>query len=139
MTKLSDQIQDMQRRLMGNALDEQAFVTAMGDALNEVDQHLLNEVRRLGDEHESRRGVILRELQDLAGRLCLLPGRTAQVHAAAIDHRELESQLNRLPVAESFANPRAPVETHAPGDWRKATSAIEEDLDAYWRSPSVSH
>ncbi len=137
MTKLSNQIQDMQRRLTANALDEQAFVKALGDALNEVDQHLLKEVRRLGDEHESRRGAILRELQDLAGRLCLLPGKPPVM--AAIDHRELESQLNRMQPIEGLSYANAPIETHAPGDWRKATSAIEEDLDAYWRSPSVSH
>lgn len=137
MIKLSDQIQEMQRRLTSSALDDQAFVKALGEALSDVDQHLLKEVRRLGDEHEARRGAILRELQDLAGRLCLLPVRTAK--ATAIDHRELEAQLNRLPPIDRHAYTNPPIDALAPGDWRKATSAIDDDLDTYWRAPGASH
>lgn len=178
MSKLSEQIQEMQRRLTANALDEQAFVKALGEALSEVDQHLLHEVRRLGDEHETRRGHILRELQDMAGRLCMLPGGGGR-QPQAIDHREVETHLNRiapqiqqqanltrelhnavnrelqaatinrdrdrdyhqpigreLPPTHHHANGR---DQHSPGDWRRATSAIEDDIDTYWRAPGISH
>lgn len=127
MTKIHDQIEEMQRRLTESAITEGAFVKALGDALNQVDQHLLNEVRRLGGEHESRRGAILHELQSLADRLCLFP--TRQEPVAAIDHRaEAQAPLTR--------NGSAP---HAPGDWRKATSAIEDDLESSWRSSGANH
>jgi hypothetical protein len=126
-TKLTDQIQDIQRNLTENALTERAFVNALGDALNQVDQHLLNEVRRVGEEHAQRRGLILHELQSLAQCLCQFPARPEP--RAAIDHREETPEQIRTVAAK----------THAPGDWRKATSAIEDDAESAWRSNGTNH
>lgn len=122
MTKIHDQIEEMQRRLTESAINERAFVKALGDALNQVDQHLLHEVKRLGAEHEARRGAILHELQSLAARLCLFPSEPQAV-AAIADEREV------VP----------PSPEHSPGDWRRATSNIEEDVDSYWKAPGPSH
>ena len=127
-TKLTDQIQDIQRTLTDNAVTERAFVSALGDALNQVDQHLLNEVRRLGEEHAARRGMILHELQALSSSLCQFPNRP-EPHAA-IDVRA--DTAEPLPCTSATA-------PHAPGDWRKATSAIEDDLESSWRSTSANH
>ena len=126
MTKLNDQIQEIQQSLTENALNERAFVAALSDALSQVDQHLVSEVRRLRDEHTARRGVILNELQSLSNSLCLFPSQPAPV--TAIDHR-----------TEAPPLPRNGSAQHAPGDWRKATSAIEDDLESTWRSPGANH
>ncbi|MGQ0674287.1 MAG: hypothetical protein ACT4N2_15615 [Hyphomicrobium sp.] len=131
MTKLHDQIEDMQHRLGQNAQTEQTFVKALSEALSLVDNHLLNEVRRVTAEHEARRGAIYDALQDLAGRLCSFPA---------------EPPPAMTEIAASAAEP-SPVATlqrvnghlHAPGDWRKATSNIEDDADYHWKADGPSH
>lgn len=130
MTKLHEQIEEMQRRLTQNAMTEQAFVRALGEALSQVDMHLLNEVKRLSSEHETRRGAILHELRGLAERLCLFPAQGQPVAAIEDGHADVNAHL-------AHANGRP----HSPGDWRKATSNIEDDPDPelYWRSPGPSH
>ena len=67
------QIDEMRARLTENAQAEQALLRALSQALGEVDQQLLSEVRQVTAEHEARRSDILDELHVLAARLCVFP------------------------------------------------------------------
>lgn len=120
MSKLSQQIDDMRARLAENAENERTLLRALSDALDEVDQRLLREVREVTAEHEARRVAILGELQGLAVRLCAFPA-----HESA----------SLLEQAGSGAAPQRQFNRHAPGDWRLAARNIEDDLDLYADGP----
>lgn len=122
MTKLKDQIHEMQRSLTENALTERAFVAGLGEALSQVDYHLVDEVRRLREEHTARRGAILQELQSLSNNLCALPA-----------PRDVQPSIDHHPEPSEFVPRSTFSHQHAPGDWRKAMNAIEEDLESVWR------
>ena len=127
MTKLHLQIEEMRVRLTENARDEQCLVQALGDALSHVDQKLLTEVRLVTAEHEVRRGAILNELQVLAARLCAFPVTSEPLTALGQENHELPSLV------------RSNGHAHSPGDWRKAASNIEDDLDFYLKSGGPNH
>jgi hypothetical protein len=113
MTKLIEQIEQMRIRLSEIASNEQALIKALGDALNRLDQALLRDVRSLASEHEVRREAILGELQGLAGSIGMF---RAPLHAAP----------EELP---SYMPAHGPQQAISPGDWRRATSNIEEELE----------
>ena len=69
MTKMIQLIEEMDARLSQIADAENELVRALGHALSRVDQRLLQDVRKITTEHESRRGAILHELQGLATRI----------------------------------------------------------------------
>ena len=73
MTTLIEQIEEMRIRMNQLAAAEQDLVRALGDALSHADQKLLQDVRGVAEEHEVRRGAILKELQGLAARMGALP------------------------------------------------------------------
>ena len=73
MTTLIEQIEEMRIRMVELATGEQDLVRALGDALSRADQKLLQDVRVVAEEHEARRGAILKELQGLAARMGALP------------------------------------------------------------------
>ena len=52
---------------------EQELVRALGDALNRVDQRLLQNVREITSEHGARRSAMLHDLQGLAARIGSFP------------------------------------------------------------------
>lgn len=52
---------------------EGKLLTSLRDALQRFDQRLLKDVRNVTAEHESRRGLILHELQSLASRIGVFP------------------------------------------------------------------
>jgi cell division septum initiation protein DivIVA len=126
MTKLHQQIEEMRSRLTENAQREQALLRALSEALQHVDQSFLSEVRHVTAEHEARRGLILEELQTLAARLCILPAPRETLTA-------LGESASDLPTLHTNGHP------HSPGDWRRAASNIEDDLDFYLKGPSPSH
>jgi hypothetical protein len=114
MTKLLQHIEEMRVRLSEIAGDEQALVQALGDALNRLDQQLLRDVRSIAGEHELRREEILGELQGLAGGIGMFRPPLGQSAAPEeIPHRRTNGFQQRI----------------APGDWRQATSNIENDID----------
>src|SRR5689334_4311512 len=73
MTKMIQLIEEMDARLSQIADAENELVRALGHALSRVDQRLLQDVRKITTEHESRRGAILHELQGLATRIGAFP------------------------------------------------------------------
>lgn len=122
MTKLLEQVEEMRSRLGEIAASEQTLVRALADALNNVDKKLLDDVRLVTAQHEARRGEILGELQSLAARICafpLLPGPEPVL---------VEAEPALPPYEPRPAEPAAA----SPGDWRKAASRIQEELEYHF-------
>jgi hypothetical protein len=115
MTDLRHYVDQMRLRLTEIATGELALVRALGDALSQVDQKLLWEVRQVTAAHEARRGAILGELQSLASHIGAFPA----VEPAAA----LEKDVPAEPRA------REALSSLRPGDWRQAAKNIEADLD----------
>jgi hypothetical protein len=125
MTKLLQHIEEMRVRLSEIAGDEQSLVKALGDALDRLDQQLLRHVRSIATEHELRREEILGELQGLAGGI----GMFRQPLSAPQSPEELAP----------YRRPTGFQQRIAPGDWRQATSNIEDDLDFHRNDRAPSH
>jgi len=65
--KLLQHINEMRERLSQTASNEQSLVKDLADGLKSLDQQLLQDVRKVAAEHQTRRGVILlNELHALA-------------------------------------------------------------------------
>jgi hypothetical protein len=125
MTKLLQHIEEMRVRLNEVAGDEEVLVKALGDALNRLDQQLLRDVRTIASEHEIRRDEILGELQGLAGGIGMFrpPLGAPQATEELAPHRRPNSFQQRI----------------APGDWRQATSNIEDEIDFHRNGRVPSH
>lgn len=85
MTVLSQNVEDMLKRLETHSKSELNLIRALSDAIRQVDEATLRELRNLTLTHELRRESILGELQMLAGRLCQLPARPVSPVKAAIE------------------------------------------------------
>ena len=73
MSKMVQLVEELRERLNTIADGEQKLVASLREALNRFDQKLLQDVRSITAEHESRRGAILNELQGLASRMGAFP------------------------------------------------------------------
>jgi hypothetical protein len=73
MSKMLQLVEEMHVRLNEISASEQALLRALRDALNRVDDRLLQDVRNITVEHESRRRIVLGELHGLAARIGSLP------------------------------------------------------------------
>lgn len=121
MSKLRQHIEEMRARLDEVAHDEEALVKALGDALNRLDEALLRDVRTIASEHEARREQILGELQGLASGI----GMFHPPLAPPAEQEELPSYMpHEHQVTHHHNGHTASV---APGDWRQATSNIDEE------------
>ena len=87
------------------------LVRALGDALSRADQRLLQDVRTVAAEHETRRAAVLRELQSLSARMGALP-RSRGPFAALAEQA--------LPLREQ--------PTRGGADWRQAAANIEDEV-----------
>ena len=120
MTSLIEQIEEMRVRMNDLATGEQDLVRALGEALGRADQKLLQDVRAVAQEHEQRRGVILKELQGLAQRMGALPRPRAPFAV-------LEEPVQELPAQEA-PPPQPPAHVFRRGDWREAAANIHDEL-----------
>jgi hypothetical protein len=77
-------------------------------------------VRAVAQEHEQRRGVILKELQGLAQRMGALPRPRAPFAV-------LEEPVQELPAQEAPPQP-PPAHVFRRGDWREAAANIHDEL-----------
>ncbi|MTD93049.1 hypothetical protein GIW81_01730 [Hyphomicrobium sp. xq] len=109
MRPLLQQLQDMHIRIAETATHEETLVRALSEALDRLDQQLLQDVQTIASEHEARRSAILGELQGLASSIGMFQVQHPQVTARA----DLE-EPTYLPTA---------------GDWREAASNIRDDLE----------
>lgn len=129
MSKMVQLVEELRERLNTIADTEQTLVSSLRNALNRFDQKLLQDVRNITAEHETRRGVILNELQSLASRMGSFPApREARfgLSDAAPDGR------SPLPVNGR----RHAVEG---GAWREATDKLQSELDSYFRRRDAPH
>jgi len=124
MTKLLQHIEEMRARLKEVADNEQSLVRALGEALSRLDQQLLRDVRTIATEHEVRREAILGELQNLAAGVGMF---RAPLHTPAEPQAYMPANGHKQAIA--------------PGDWRQATSNIEDeyDLDGRFNGRPPSH
>ena len=125
MTTLIEQIEEMRIRMNELAAGEQDLVRALGDALSHADQKLLQDVRGVAEEHEARRGAILKELQTLAARMGALP-RPRRPFAA------LEEAPLDLPAHEP------PQPALCGGDWRQAAANIRDELASHFNGRAAA-
>ena len=120
MTKMRQYVEDMRTRLTEVATTEDTLIRALGEALAEVDRKLLADVRDLTLEHEARRVAILAELHTLASRIGAFPAQREPMQTI----EDASGELSYVPAAE-------PPKASGPGDWRRAVSAIKEEIDVH--------
>jgi hypothetical protein len=146
MTKMIQLIEEMDARLSQIADAENELVRALGHALSRVDQRLLQDVRKITTEHESRRGAILHELQGLATRIGafpVVPQATSGVEYAEPAPRPITAansvpEANAITTADGVAGANGNVRPFSRGDWRQAASNIEDELDSLFIGRDVA-
>lgn len=110
MRPLLQQLEEMHIRIAETSTHEETLVRALGEALDRLDQQLLQDVQTIASEHEQRRFAILGELQGLASSIGMF-----QVQHPQVTAREgVEAETAYLPAA---------------GDWRQAASNIRDELE----------
>src|SRR5262245_45704130 len=72
MSTLIEQIEAMRIRMNELAAEEPGFVRSLGDALADADERHLDEVRSVAAAYGTKRGIMAKALQMLAGRVCAL-------------------------------------------------------------------
>ncbi len=125
MSKMVQLVEELRERLNTIADGEQKLVSSLREALNRFDHKLLQDVRSITAEHESRRSAILNELQGLASRMgAFPPPREQRLGANGTDGTP-------PPALPSTANGKLrAVEGMA---WREATDKLQTELDSYFR------
>jgi hypothetical protein len=128
MSPMINLVEDMRKRLDAIATAEQALIRALGEALNQVDRKILQEVRTIATDHEARRGAILVELQGLASRMGAFP--TAREPVAGIAYE---------PPVRPIATANDPEPAFGRGDWREAANNIQQELEIFTRERASSY
>lgn len=134
MTVLSENVEDLLKRLETNSKSELNLIRALAEAIREVDDQTLRELRTLSLQHELRRESILGELQSFAARMCQLPARAVQPQRKTIDHHAANGaattpgSVHAASLAASEDTEVYPVNRPG-GDWRQAAQNIEDELD----------
>jgi hypothetical protein len=132
MSKMFELVDELRQQLQTVGDTEQKLVASLREALNRYDQKLLQDVRALASEHETRRGAILGELRSLASRMGAFPP-PREPH---------ESLLEPTP---TLSPPALPTNAPAPslsngklravpgGAWREAAERLQDELDVYFK------
>ena len=119
MTTSKSHIEKIHARLNQVSSREQMLVEALGEALSLADKKLLDDIRGLTIEHETRRALILSELQALAARVGAFPVDDAP--ANIVENEPLDLPFY-APDEESEATEDNVMARG--GDWRQATKNI---------------
>ena len=126
MSKMLQLVEEMHVRLNEISTSEQALLRALRDALNRVDDKLMQDVRHISAEHETRRRAVLGELQDLATRIGAFPSR---------------EQTPELAYAQNGAWPQGVVEDGLPRSITRHSQQrrpnpgnITAELDLYFKA-----
>ena len=88
LTNLLPHIEEMRVRLSEIADTERSHVQSLSNALNRLDEDILQSVRNIAAEHETRRDAILDELQALAGSIGTFPSAREPVQPVAIQRHD---------------------------------------------------
>lgn len=129
MSKMLQLVEQMQARLNEISASEQALLRGLRDALNRVDDKLMQDVRTISAEHENRRRAVLDELQGLASRLGAFPA--AREPAPELGHG--------LEHGDDGARPHELIDegrrhTPAPSQKRRTVGNITAELDHYFKA-----
>jgi hypothetical protein len=132
MSKMIQLVEELRERLSTIADGEHKLVASLREALNRFDQKLLQDVRSITAEHESRRSVILNELQGLASRMGAFPPPPRDARLGA--------NLGAPSLNAGSADPTLPSLTASGrlravegGAWREATDKLQSELDIYFK------
>jgi hypothetical protein len=132
MSKMIQLVEELRDRLNSIADQEQKLVSSLRDALTRFDQKLLQDVRSIAAEHETRRSVILGELQGLASRMGAFPPPKADVRPSL--NSEARPAVNGAAAESGPALPGAArLRAVDGGAWRDATDKLQTELDSYFR------
>jgi hypothetical protein len=126
MSKMVQLVDEFRERLTTVADTEHKLVAQLREALNRYDQKLLQDVRSITAEHETRRGVILSELQSLAQRMGAFPVAAREPRAAVSDATAAEGRA-ALPASN------ARLRSVEGGAWREATDKLQSEIDSYFK------
>jgi hypothetical protein len=118
MSKLRQHMDEMSAILTHTTKNEQSLVKALGDALRQVDDQLVQDIRSLNTQHQARRAEIFLELQALACSIGLFPTAHEIPHVPAANDALPHGQF--IPV----------------GDWRQAAQNIsyQDELDFHLKT-----
>jgi hypothetical protein len=142
MTDIIRLVEEMGARISQTTDAEQELVRALGEALNRVDQKLLQNVQKITTEHGARRGSILHELQGLATRIGAFPHEPmpkveyAEPAARPITAVNGVPTANGIPAADGVATANGHL-TPFRRDWRQAANNIGDELDSYFKERAV--
>lgn len=125
MSKMVQLVEELRERLNTIADTEQKLVSSLREALNRFDQKLLQDVRSITAEHESRRGLILNELQGLASRMGAFP--PPRDTRLGVNGAEATTAPPSLPAANGR------LRAVEGGAWREATDKLQTELDTYFK------
>jgi hypothetical protein len=134
-------IEEMQAKLSEISNRELLLIAALGEALSLADKKLLDEVRSLTIEHETRRGLILSELQSLAARIGAFPAMAdCQDFIKEREHLDLPYyETSEATAEEETSELFEPVENPGRGgDWRQATMNIRDELGFHLNGRKVT-
>jgi hypothetical protein len=130
MKTLAQEIEAMLIRMKEMSEQEHSLVSALGDALNRADQRLMDEVRAVTVEHETRRALIFGELQTLACRVGMLPKPPVSPYSV------LEDPHADMPAYEALNGSQRIL---GGADWREAVSNIEDGVEVGIRRRTPTH
>ena len=130
MAKSKEYVEQIQSKLETVATREQMLIQALGEALSAADRKLLDDVRSLTVEHETRRALILSELQILAERIGTLPASepldTIEYEPLDLPYEPNDEELEETEDSSDDDNKNKLSELSGPsgGDWRQALENI---------------
>ena len=122
MSKMIQLVEELRERLSTIADGEQKLVSSLREALSRFDQKLLQDVRSITAEHESRRSAILNELQGLASRMGAFP-----------PPRDMRLGVNGADGSPPALPANGRLRSVEGGAWREATDKLQTELDTYFK------
>ena len=145
MTKMIELVEEMGAKIAHIKDTERELLRALGEALNRVDQRLLQNVREITSEHGTRRGATLHELQCLAARIGSFPTSRRPItgiECAAPAARPIESATgptpNGIPAVDGLDAANGHETFLRCGDWRQAVSNSQGERDGCFKDRATA-
>jgi hypothetical protein len=122
MSTMVQLVEELRQQLDTIVDTEQTLVASLRDALDRFDQKLLQDVRNITVEHETRRGTILSELQTLASR----------IGAFQVPREARLGSNGTAPEGRSALPPNGRPRALEAATWREVTSRLDSELEDYF-------